>query len=53
MTEKTTLADDAGSERTETSVPDRARARELFERLTALPDDDPERQRLRDQLVEL
>jgi len=40
-------------ERTESAVPDRARARALFERLTQLPEDDPERQRIRDQLVEL
>ncbi|WP_425456985.1 RNA polymerase sigma factor SigF [Actinomadura hallensis] len=40
-------------ERTESAVPDRARARALFERLTELPEGDPERQRIRDQLVEL
>jgi RNA polymerase sigma-B factor len=54
VTEKTTLAgNSSGNERTDTAVPDRARARALFERLTQLPDGDPERQRIRDQLVEL
>ncbi|GLY73069.1 RNA polymerase sigma factor SigF [Actinoallomurus iriomotensis] len=48
MTEKTTVA---GSN--EHSVPDRARARMLFERLSTLPEGDPERQRIRDELVEL
>jgi RNA polymerase sigma-B factor len=33
--------------------PDRARARELFDNLSKLPFDDPERQRARDELVEL
>ena len=47
MTEKTTVA---GNEH---GVPDRARARMLFERLNALPDGDAERQRIRDELVEL
>lgn len=57
MTEKTTTEETtiAGvtSERSESAVPDRARARALFERLTELPEGDPERQRIRDQLVEL
>ena len=35
------------------AVPDRARARELFERLTALPEGSPERERLRGTLVEM
>jgi RNA polymerase sigma-B factor len=35
------------------AVPDRARARELFERLSALPEGSPERERIRGQLVEL
>jgi len=35
------------------AVPDRARARELFERLSALPEGSPERERLRGQLVEM
>ena len=35
------------------AVPDRARARELFERLTALPEGSPERERIRGALVEL
>jgi len=39
--------------KTEQAVPDRVRARELFERLAALPADDAERQRVRGQLVEL
>jgi RNA polymerase sigma-B factor len=39
--------------RTEHSAPDRTQARELFERLTQLPPDDPERARLRATLVEL
>lgn len=34
-------------------VPDRARARLMFERISQLPEGDPERQRLRDELVEL
>jgi RNA polymerase sigma-B factor len=39
--------------RSEHSSPDRSQARELFERLTVLPADDPERARLRATLVEL
>jgi RNA polymerase sigma-B factor len=39
--------------RDEHSVPDRARARELFERLSTLPAGSPERERIRGQLVEL
>jgi RNA polymerase sigma-B factor len=39
--------------KTEQAVPDRVRARELFERLAALPPDDAERQRVRGELVEL
>jgi RNA polymerase sigma-B factor len=39
--------------RDEHSVPDRARARELFERLGTLPAASPERERIRGQLVEL
>jgi RNA polymerase sigma-B factor len=39
--------------RIEHSSPDRARARELFERLAELPTDDPERARIRGSLVEL
>lgn len=39
--------------RTEQAVPDRARARELFQRLGELAEDAPERQRIRDELVEL
>ncbi|TDQ53563.1 RNA polymerase sigma factor SigF [Actinorugispora endophytica] len=39
--------------KTEHSTPDRARARELFERLSELDPDAPERQRIRDELVEL
>jgi DNA-directed RNA polymerase sigma subunit (sigma70/sigma32) len=39
--------------RAEHGSPDRARARELFERLSELPSDDPERARLRGYLVEL
>jgi RNA polymerase sigma-B factor len=40
--------------RTESSgSPDRARAREMFERLAVLPSDDPERARIRGYLVEL
>ncbi len=57
MTEKTTTEETtvaaASTERTESAVPDRARARALFERLAELPEGDPERQRIRDQLVEL
>ena len=39
--------------RDEHSVPDRARARELFERINQLPAGSPERERIRGQLVEL
>jgi RNA polymerase sigma-B factor len=39
--------------RDEHSVPDRARARELFERISQLPPGSPERERIRGQLVEL
>ena len=39
--------------RVEHGSPDRARARELFERLAELPADDPERARIRGYLVEL
>jgi RNA polymerase sigma-B factor len=39
--------------RTDSSAPDRAQARELFQRLTQLPADDPERARIRSTLVEL
>jgi RNA polymerase sigma-B factor len=39
--------------RAEHSAPDRTQARELFERLTVLPPDDPERARIRSTLVEL
>ena len=39
--------------RIEHGSPDRARARELFERLAELPADDPERARIRGYLVEL
>ncbi len=52
-TEETTTVTAATSERSESAVPDRARARALFERLAELPEGDPERQRIRDQLVEL
>jgi RNA polymerase sigma-B factor len=38
--------------RSEHSTPDRTQARELFERLTVLPADDPERARIRATLVE-
>ncbi len=39
--------------RDEHAVPDRARARELFERLGTLPPGSPEREQIRGQLVEL
>ena len=39
--------------RTEHAAPDRTQARALFERLTRLPADDPERTRIRATLVEL
>jgi RNA polymerase sigma-B factor len=39
--------------RSEHSTPDRTQARELFERISKLPVDDPERIRLRSTLVEL
>ena len=43
----------ASATRDEHSVPDRARARELFERLGELPPGSPEREQIRGQLVEL
>ena len=48
-------ADDtlAAVARDDHAVPDRARARELFERLTSLPEGSPERERIRGSLVEL
>jgi len=42
-----------GALRIDHSSPDRARARELFERLAELPAGDPERARIRGYLVEL
>jgi len=39
--------------RADHSAPDRTQARELFERLSSLPPDDPERARIRATLVEL
>lgn len=45
-----TEVDDAS--RRERSAADRARARELFAQFTSLNEDDPERDRLRDELVE-
>jgi RNA polymerase sigma-B factor len=64
VTEKTTVEEDNQPpestdladlvERPQRSgVPDRSRARRLFERLHELPEGDPERQRIRDQLVEM
>ncbi len=37
----------------DSAVPDRVRARTLFAELSELPPDDPRRQRIRDELVEL
>jgi RNA polymerase sigma-B factor len=64
VTEKTTVEEDNQppesteiaelAERPQRSgVPDRSRARRLFERLHELPEGDSERQRIRDQLVEM
>ena len=39
--------------KTEHAVPDRVRARELFEQLAVLPQGDPTRQQVRGELVEL
>ena len=39
--------------KTEHAVPDRVRARELFEHLAVLPQGDPARQQVRGELVEL
>ena len=47
-----TDADLTGTTRSERSAADRARAREMFVELSALPEDDPRRGRLRDELVE-
>ena len=43
----------SASSRDDRSVPDRARARELFERLAAMPPGSPEREQLRGVLVEM
>ena len=43
----------SSSSRDDRSVPDRARARELFERLAAMPPGSPEREQLRGVLVEM
>jgi RNA polymerase sigma-B factor len=43
----------SASSRADRSVPDRARARELFERLAAMPPGSPEREQLRGVLVEM
>ena len=43
----------SSSTRDEHAVPDRARARELFQRISELPAGSPERERIRGQLVEL
>jgi RNA polymerase sigma-B factor len=45
--------EEAAPPRAEHSTPDRTRARELFERLAALPPDSPERAQIRSTLVEL
>jgi hypothetical protein len=44
-------AEETAPPRAEHSTPDRTRARELFERLTALPPDSPERAQIRSTLV--
>jgi RNA polymerase sigma-B factor len=51
--EVTVTEEPAPLPRSEHSSPDRTQARELFERLTALPADNPERARIRATLVEL
>jgi RNA polymerase sigma-B factor len=51
--EVTVTEEPAPVPRSEHSSPDRSKARELFERLTVLPADDPERARIRATLVEL
>jgi RNA polymerase sigma-B factor len=51
--EVTVTEEPAPQPRSEHSSPDRSKARELFERLTVLPADDPERARIRATLVEL
>jgi RNA polymerase sigma-B factor len=51
--EVTVTEEPAPLPRSEHSSPDRSKARELFERLTVLPADDPERARIRATLVEL
>ncbi|MDX6430900.1 MAG: polymerase sigma-B factor, partial [Streptosporangiaceae bacterium] len=64
MTEKTTVEEDNQPPEStgmadlvdrpqRSGVPDRSRARRLFERLHELPEGDLERQRIRDQLVEM
>ena len=54
VTEEVEVEVEAPVLRTESSgSPDRARAREMFERLAVLPADDPERARIRGYLVEL
>jgi len=42
-----------GGTKVQHAARERGRARQLFEKLTALPVDDPERQRIRGELVEL
>ena len=46
-------AEAGGDSREERTRHDRARARELFADLAALPEDDPKRNRVRDELVEM
>ncbi|MGH3321170.1 MAG: RNA polymerase sigma factor SigF [Streptosporangiaceae bacterium] len=51
MTEKTTLGGTATGHGT--TAPDRARAREYFDSLKRLPEGDPERKHVRDELIQL
>jgi RNA polymerase sigma-B factor len=47
------VEDEAKPTSTKSNVPDRTKAKALFRDMQALPEGDPERQRIRDQLVEM
>ena len=51
VTEEFDVVQTGAAMRVEQGSPDRGRARELFERLSELPRDDPERARIRGYLV--
>jgi RNA polymerase sigma-B factor len=47
------VVSDADTQRAERTSHDRARARDLFGELASMPESDPQRQRIRDELVEM